>query len=98
MASKKSNPVNPGPKTKKMVYLHALLEFDSGEFHDFQCRRSESGRRDRHAQGMRALEWLVEHGLIELIGEEYFLTEYGKDVRDTALHAAAKYVSDWEGQ
>lgn len=80
------------------VQLQALLEFDSGEFHAFQCYRSENKRDHRHAECSRAHDWLIEHDMIKLIGEEFFLTEYGKDVRDTALQAATKFMNTWEGK
>lgn len=78
------------------IRLQALLEFDQGVFHAFQCERYKSVP-DQHKAMSEAQDWLVEHEMIRCIGEEFFLTEYGKDVRDTAVHAAAKYQSDWEG-
>lgn len=81
-----------------VIQLQTLCEFDSGEFHALQCLRFDGGLRDRHAQGAQAQDWLLEHDLIEVIGDEFHLTVWGKDVLDVASRATARYVASLEGK
>lgn len=78
-----------------LACLQALLEFDSGEFHAHQGQRFNHNRHSRHKEMSEAADWLLQNGLVEIVGEEFFLTEDGKDVRDSALFVARKQIASW---
>lgn len=69
--------------------LQALIEFDDGEFHFLQSARYNSTYgKGKHARMSEAQDWLLEHGFLELVGEDFLLTAAGKDVLEMAAHSA----------
>lgn len=69
--------------------LQALIELDSGEFHVFQCIRARS-LPIRHREMADAQQWLIAFGMIELVGDEFHLTQSGKDVLEGAAELLYK--------
>ncbi len=59
--------------------LQVLVEIDCGEFHIFQSVRYEQ-LPQKHAKMMDALESLKTMGYINIVGEDYVLSNEGDDV------------------
>lgn len=64
--------------------IQILIEVDNGEFHAFQCA-SMPYRRNRR---MSDFVSLVQQGYVALVGDEYILTQSGKDLLGAVSSAA----------
>ncbi len=76
---------------REMMKLRVLIELDNGEFHAMQCARSD-GSRKTHKEMSEAFDWLQDNEFIELVGDEFFVTELGKD----ALLSVEQHLYDSE--
>ncbi len=59
--------------------LQALLEFDDFVFHHNQIERFKNNDTHRHSKMSKAQQWLLDNGLIEILGDEFHLTNHGRE-------------------
>jgi len=71
-----------------MLTIHkvqALIEVEEGEFHAHQCERATRSA-VAHQSMAHAFDWNRANGHIEVVGDQFVVTEKGKDL----LHALTK--------
>jgi DNA-binding HxlR family transcriptional regulator len=66
--------------------LQVLLELDASEYHVFQIERYKTSS-IRHPLMAAALNFLIEDGYVEFVGDEYLLTTQGKDAIEIAIES-----------